>query len=128
MTETGKFFFSENEKFSWNWFDEKNYEFFRWSDNGRKILTELLVRSDKDPKDFVQVYDELLEYLEEEKHMEIMAEELKSRNVQCINFYDVVLDYILIDSFEVSIVGQFVEVKIVNKQLKLQSNLFFFRI
>merc|ERR1719245_1965021 len=71
-----------------------------WSDNGRKILTELLVRSDKDPKDFVQVYDELLEYLEEEKHMEIMAEELKSRNVQCINFYDVVLDYILIDSFE----------------------------
>ena len=81
----------------------KNYEFFRWSDNGRKILTELLVRSDKDPKDFVQVYDELLEYLEEEKHMEIMAEELKSRNVQCINFYDVVLDYILIDSFEVPI-------------------------
>ena len=76
-------------------------QFFRWSDNGRKILTELLVRSDKDPKDFVQVYDELLEYLEEEKHMEIMAEELKSRNVQCINFYDVVLDYILIDSFEV---------------------------
>ena len=80
---------------------KKIMNFFRWSDNGRKILTELLVRSDKDPKDFVQVYDELLEYLEEEKHMEIMAEELKSRNVQCINFYDVVLDYILIDSFEV---------------------------
>ena len=104
----------------------KNYEFFRWSDNGRKILTELLVRSDKDPKDFVQVYDELLEYLEEEKHMEIMAEELKSRNVQCINFYDVVLDYILIDSFEVSIVGQFVEVKIVNKQLKITIKSFLF--
>ena len=100
MTETGKSFPWKRKifvKLIWR----KNYEFFRWSDNGRKILTELLVRSDKDPKDFVQVYDELLEYLEEEKHMEIMAEELKSRNVQCINFYDVVLDYILIDSFEV---------------------------
>ena len=105
---------------------KKIMNFFRWSDNGRKILTELLVRSDKDPKDFVQVYDELLEYLEEEKHMEIMAEELKSRNVQCINFYDVVLDYILIDSFEVSIVGQFVEVKIVNKQLKITIKSFLF--
>ena len=72
------------------------------------------------------MYDELLEYLEEEKHMEIMAEELKSRNVQCINFYDVVLDYILIDSFEVSIVGQFVEVKIVNKQLKITIKSFLF--
>jgi len=31
-----------------------------------------------------------------------MEEELQSRNVKIINFYDVVLDYILIDSFEVS--------------------------
>lgn len=31
-----------------------------------------------------------------------MSEELASRNVKFINFYDVVLDYILIDSFEVS--------------------------
>ncbi len=30
-----------------------------------------------------------------------MAEELQSRNVQCTNFYDIVLDYILVDSFEV---------------------------
>ena len=32
--------------------------------------------------------------------MEIMADELKQRNVQVTNFYDIVLDYILIDSFE----------------------------
>ena len=65
------------------------------------MLAELLVRSDKDPKDFIQVYDELVDYLNEDEHIEIMAEELKSRNVQCTNFYDICLDYILIDSFEV---------------------------
>ena len=75
--------------------------YYRWSDNGRRILAELLLRSEKDPKEFIQVYDGLLEYLDDESHLEIMAEELKSRNVQCVNFYDVVLDYILIDSFEV---------------------------
>ena len=78
--------------------------FCRWSDNGRRILAELLLRSDKDPKEFVQVYDGLLEYLDDESHLEIMAEELKSRNVQCLNFYDIVLDYILIDSFEVRMI------------------------
>jgi len=76
--------------------DDRNW----WSDNGRQMLAELLVRSDKDPKDFIQVYDELVDYLNEDEHIEIMAEELKSRNVQCTNFYDICLDYILIDSFE----------------------------
>ena len=47
------------------------------------------------------MYDDLLEYLDIPDHIDIMAEELKSRNVQCMNFYDIVLDYILIDSFEV---------------------------
>ena len=75
--------------------------FYRWVDNGRQILAELLVKSDKDPKEFIQVYDDMLEYLQEEEHMQIMMEELKSRNVQCTNFYDICLDYILIDSFEV---------------------------
>merc|ERR1712223_751871 len=76
--------------------DDRNW----WSDNGRQMLAELLVKSDKDPKDFIQVYDELLDYLHVDDHIEIMAEELKSRNVQCTNFYDICLDYILIDSFE----------------------------
>jgi len=35
-------------------------------------------------------------------NLDLMADELASRNVKFINFYDVVLDYILIDSFEVS--------------------------
>ena len=34
-------------------------------------------------------------------NLDLMEEELASRNVKFINFYDVCLDYILIDSFEV---------------------------
>lgn len=71
-----------------------------WIDNGRKILSELLVRFDRDPKDFVTAYDDLIAYLSNDENLEQMRSELESRNVKCINLYDVLLDYILIDSFE----------------------------
>ena len=45
-------------------------------------------------------YDGLVEFLSEEENVAQMTEELASRNVQCCNFYDIVLDYILVDSFE----------------------------
>ena len=73
-----------------------------WVDSGRTILSALMVRADKDPKDFIQAYNDLIDYLSEQEHIDQMALELESRNVKCTNFYDVVLDYILIDSFEVS--------------------------
>lgn len=72
-----------------------------WVDSGRTILSALIVRADKDPKDFIQAYNDLIEYLSDQEHIDQMAQELESRNVKCTNFYDVVLDYILIDSFEV---------------------------
>ncbi|XP_059098175.1 mitoguardin-like [Tigriopus californicus] len=71
-----------------------------WIDSGRKILSELLVKSDRDPKDFVTAYDDLIAYLSNDENLEQMSTELESRNVKCINLYDVLLDYILIDSFE----------------------------
>ncbi|XP_023325632.1 mitoguardin [Eurytemora carolleeae] len=71
-----------------------------WTDNGRIILVQLLVKSDKDPKDFLIAFDDMIEYLTGDAVVKQMEEELSSRNVRCINFYDVCLDYILIDSFE----------------------------
>merc|ERR1712037_942443 len=56
--------------------------------------------ADKDPKDFLLSFEDVLEYLSEEGIEKQMEEELRSRNVKCINFYDICLDYILIDSFE----------------------------
>jgi len=71
-----------------------------WVDNGRLILTQLLVKAGKEPKEFVLAFDDMLDFLTEEGWEEQIQEELKSRNVQSVNFFDICLDYILIDSFE----------------------------
>jgi len=71
-----------------------------WIQNGRLILGQLLVKSDKDPKEFIVAFEDMLEFCLEDGVDKQMEEELKSRNVKCINFYDICLDYILIDSFE----------------------------
>merc|ERR1719264_853792 len=71
-----------------------------WVDNGRTILCQLLVKADKDPKDFLLSFEDVLEYLSEEGIETQVLDELSSRNVKCMNFYDICLDYILIDSFE----------------------------
>ena len=63
----------------------------------------MLVKSDQDPKLFVEAYDELVDYLHEAGHMDTMTEELKSKDVKIINFYDVCIDYILLDAIEVGI-------------------------
>lgn len=72
-----------------------------WADSGRQLISDVLVQLDKDPKDFQTAYDEMLSYLNgPEENIAQMAEELQSRNVKCTSFYDVALDYIIIDSFE----------------------------
>lgn len=71
-----------------------------WVDTGRQLISALLCRSEKDPQNFAMAYDGLVEFLSEEENVAQMTEELASRNVQCCNFYDIVLDYILVDSFE----------------------------
>jgi len=71
-----------------------------WSSNGKIILTQLLVRADKDPKEFLLAFDDVLEFLSEKEVESQVMEELSSRNVKCMNFFDICLDYILIDSFE----------------------------
>merc|ERR1719192_723112 len=42
----------------------------------------------------------MLEFCNEDGIEQQVMDELSSRNVKCVNFYDIVLDYILIDSFE----------------------------
>ena len=74
--------------------------YHRWVDTGRQLISALLCRSEKDPQNFAMAYDGLVEFLSEEANVAQMTEELASRNVKCCNFYDIVLDYILVDSFE----------------------------
>ncbi|MEQ2262921.1 Mitoguardin 1 [Xenotaenia resolanae] len=70
------------------------------ADTGRKILSSIIVKAQKSPKRFEEVFEELIFFLEHSDHWEDTELELASRGVRHLNFYDVVLDFILMDSFE----------------------------
>lgn len=42
----------------------------------------------------------MLEFLQDPRNHSIMEEELIGRGVKCMNFYDVLVDFILLDAFE----------------------------
>uniref|UniRef100_A0A1B6CGB2 Mitoguardin n=1 Tax=Clastoptera arizonana TaxID=38151 RepID=A0A1B6CGB2_9HEMI len=75
---------------TWIWF----------SDSGRQVLTNLLLYADKDPKDFLIAYEEMLMFVQDKTSWEDVEEELSVKGVKAMTFYDVVLDYILMDAFE----------------------------
>lgn len=45
-------------------------------------------------------YDRMLAFLHDPHNRSIMEEELDVRGVKCMNFYDVFIDFILLDAFE----------------------------
>jgi len=45
-------------------------------------------------------YERMMEFLQEPCNHSIMEEELTTRGVKCMNFYDVLIDFILLDAFE----------------------------
>ncbi|XP_068958334.1 mitoguardin 1 isoform X3 [Petaurus breviceps papuanus] len=70
------------------------------AESGRKILSALIVKARKNPKKFEDVFDEMICFLEQTDHWESIEVELAARGVKNLNFYDIVLDFILMDSFE----------------------------
>uniref|UniRef100_A0A8D0KLY9 Mitoguardin 1 n=1 Tax=Salvator merianae TaxID=96440 RepID=A0A8D0KLY9_SALMN len=70
------------------------------AESGRKILCTLLLRARKNPKKFEEAFDEMISFLEQTDHWANTEMELAAWGVKHLNFYDVVLDFILMDSFE----------------------------
>ncbi|XP_013868447.1 mitoguardin 1, partial [Austrofundulus limnaeus] len=70
------------------------------ADTGKKILSSIIVKAHKSPKRFEEAFEDLISFLEHAEHWEETEKELVSRGVRHLNFYDVVLDFILMDSFE----------------------------
>ncbi|XP_059545122.1 mitoguardin 1 isoform X3 [Myotis daubentonii] len=54
----------------------------------------------QNPKKFEDVFDEMIYFLEQTDHWDSTEMELAAKGVKNLNFYDVVLDFILMDSFE----------------------------
>ena len=73
----------------------------RWiADTGRQILTDLMCLGDKDPKDFLVSYESMLEYLHNYDNWIDIERELEVRDVKAMTFYDVCLDFIILDAFK----------------------------
>lgn len=70
------------------------------AETGKKILSSIIVKAHKSPKRFEDVFEELVCFLENTDHWENTEVELATRGVRHLNFYDIVLDFILMDSFE----------------------------
>lgn len=70
------------------------------ADTGKKILSSIIVKAQKSPRRFEEVFEEMISFLEQTEHWENTEVELATRGVRHLNFYDVVLDFILMDSFE----------------------------
>ncbi|XP_054718913.1 mitoguardin-like [Uloborus diversus] len=67
---------------------------------GRKILAGLMLRGEKDPKECLFAYDEIIAFSKDQSNWAVMEDELSTRDVKCLSFYDVVLDFIVLDAFE----------------------------
>uniref|UniRef100_A0A3Q3RVK0 Mitoguardin 1 n=2 Tax=Mastacembelus armatus TaxID=205130 RepID=A0A3Q3RVK0_9TELE len=70
------------------------------ADAGKKILSSMIVKAQKSPKRFEEVFEEMIFFLEHTEHWDNTEVELATRGVKHLNFYDIVLDFILMDSFE----------------------------
>jgi hypothetical protein len=73
----------------------------KWvADTGRQILTDLLCLGDKDPKDFIVCYERMLAFMQEPLGWQQTELELSERGVKAMTFYDIVLDFIILDAFK----------------------------
>nr|CAD7426631.1 unnamed protein product [Timema monikensis] len=78
------------EKANWHWL----------ADTGRQILTDILIYGDKDPKDLLIAYEDMLSFLQNEDNWPQMEQELSLKGVKAMTLYDILLDYIIMDAFD----------------------------
>lgn len=78
--------------------DETHRTFFM--ETGKQMITGLMVKANKSPKAFLESYEDMLLYTQREETWPTTKMELEGRGVVCMNFFDIVLDFILMDAFE----------------------------
>uniref|UniRef100_A0A8C6UBP0 Mitoguardin 2 n=1 Tax=Neogobius melanostomus TaxID=47308 RepID=A0A8C6UBP0_9GOBI len=78
--------------------DETHRTFFM--ETGKQMVAGLMVKANKSPKAFLESYEDMLLYTKREETWPTTKMELEGRGVVCMNFFDVVLDFILMDAFE----------------------------
>ncbi|XP_043914306.1 mitoguardin 2 [Protopterus annectens] len=78
---------------------ENNNRLF-FAEVGKKMITGLMIRAEKNPQAFLESYDEMVTYIQREETWPTTQIELEGRGVVSLNFFDIALDFILMDAFE----------------------------
>lgn len=79
-------------------YDNENCFFF--ISIGKEILKIFLAQSPKDLENCLNAYDELLDYVGDESNHEQIEDEIKLRKIPVLSFYDLVVDYIILESLD----------------------------
>uniref|UniRef100_A0AC34QU73 Uncharacterized protein n=1 Tax=Panagrolaimus sp. JU765 TaxID=591449 RepID=A0AC34QU73_9BILA len=67
---------------------------------GRVIFADLMRHDLKNPTEYFAAYDRLMQYLNDLSNYETTKRELELRKVEEINLWDVLFDFVLLDSFD----------------------------
>lgn len=78
--------------------DETHRTFFM--ETGKQMIAGLMVKANKSPKAFLESYEDMVLYTQREETWPVTKMELEGRGVVSMNFFDIVLDFILMDAFE----------------------------
>lgn len=67
---------------------------------GKEVFSQILLKADKDPREFEITYDAMISWSQEPGNWALTESDLKERGVRALTFYDIVLDFIFLDAFE----------------------------
>ncbi|MGH0141998.1 UNVERIFIED_CONTAM: hypothetical protein FKN15_043240 [Acipenser sinensis] len=82
-------------------FLESYEEMLRYTQRGETwATTQMELEGRGSPKGFLESYEEMLGYTQRGETWATTQMELEGRGVVCMNFFDIVLDFILMDAFE----------------------------
>lgn len=79
-------------------YDNENCFFF--IDSGREILKIFLSNSPNDLASCMEAYDKLLDYVSDESNHDSIEKEISFRKIPVLSFYDLVIDYIILESLD----------------------------
>jgi len=73
----------------------------KWfEESGRLVMETMLCAANRNCDAFTESYNKLIEFCRNEEKQKEIEKELRSRKVMSFTFYDVVLDYLLMDAFD----------------------------
>ena len=76
---------------------QENRDYF--AQIGEYIL-KVLVVTESEQEECLDIYKDMIDFISKAENFDTVMEELGSRNIPILSFYDLVLDYIILDSFE----------------------------